>query len=117
MCVDVCHCQCVCVCLQNQLKVKIDSYKQAQSNISSRQTKYVELRIHSVVCRYSVWRCIVLCVCFRLRGIENTHFDVAAEEEKLKQEVEKVYCKLLSIQHFSMYYVLYTYVHVQYLIY
>ena len=50
MCVDVYYAlslpMCVCVCLQNQLKVKIDSYKQAQSNISSRETKYVELRIH-----------------------------------------------------------------------
>ena len=45
----------------------------------------------------------ILCVCaraliyslsgFRLRGIENTTFDLAAEEERFKEEVTKV-CKI-----------------------
>jgi chromosome segregation ATPase len=52
---------------KNQLKVKIDSYKQAQSNISSRQT--------------------------RLQGIKDASFDLAAEEEKMRQEVGKIHNK------------------------
>jgi DNA repair exonuclease SbcCD ATPase subunit len=56
---------------KNQLKVKIDSYKQAQSNISSRET--------------------------RLRGIENTTFDLAAEEEKTRQEVDKIHEKRVEV--------------------
>ena len=44
------------------------------------------------VCVHVCFVCVEcnLCSLFRLRGMANTHFDLAAEEARLRQEVEKV---------------------------
>ena len=41
------HSSCPFLTRQNQLKVKIDSYKQTQGNMSSRETRYTYSTSHS----------------------------------------------------------------------